>query len=176
MWRNVRDLVNWQTAHFSGRHRHLALKKMLPQQCVSSLNGYRRGPQLPCPGSPRPQNPRPCPSRLTRWPAANGRPAILPRRTNPKPMLELRKRTGKKPLQCKRPNYFQVDSSHCFPLSLSLYTSFCRVKQRRAPSSTNQRALAARRNFMKLAKDGPPARSSLTMFDLIFYNPVTNPM
>ncbi|KAJ1524139.1 hypothetical protein ONE63_010669 [Megalurothrips usitatus] len=48
---------------------------------------------------------------------------------------------------------------------------------KRKPSVNAQKVAAARKTLKsRLSTDGAPARASLTMFDLIFYNPSTNPM
>jgi transcription factor TFIIIB component B'' len=50
------------------------------------------------------------------------------------------------------------------------------TRVRRAPSSCMQRMAKARQEFQNKFGNRAPDRSRLTMFDLIFYNPTTNPM
>jgi hypothetical protein len=50
------------------------------------------------------------------------------------------------------------------------------IRNRRAPSSCMQRIARARLEFQNKFGNRTPDRSRLTMFDLIFYNPSTNPM
>jgi hypothetical protein len=47
---------------------------------------------------------------------------------------------------------------------------------RHAPGSGTPRLARARQEFLNKFKNKTPDRSCLTMFDLIFYNPTTNPM
>lgn len=50
------------------------------------------------------------------------------------------------------------------------------VRNRRALSNRMQRMARARQEFYNKFGNQTPDRSRLTMFDLIFYNPTTNPM
>lgn len=58
-------------------------------------------------------------------------------------------------------------------LSVDVFYSAVRRKQ----STSAQRVAAARKSLKsRFSTEGPPPRSALTMFDLIFYNPSKNPM
>lgn len=49
-------------------------------------------------------------------------------------------------------------------------------KRRMAVSESARKLAEARREFLLKHENKPPDKSKLTMYDLIYYNPVTNPM